>query len=352
MTKKIRIKDIAEMADVSPGTVDRILHNRGNVSAEARTAVEKVLKQVNYKPNIHISALSLKKRYTIVATIPQFQKGEYWEITQRGILRAIKEYENVKIKCVFCCYDQYDINSCRKTFEEVLGLRPDGVIIGPTFTDETIEFASQLKELEIPFVYVDSTIDGTMPIASFSSDQFRCGYLSSKMITSITPSDSEYVVFQAVRIGDGSSITSLQRKAGFLEYCRECGKDKYVHSLNFSVMEPERNKELINDFFTKHPNARGVVVLNSKGDIVADYINKNGLGNKIKLVCIDLTDNNIEKVKTGEIDFIIAQRPQQQGFIALETLIQFLIYRNPVMTNNYLPLDIVTKENLDFYSDF
>jgi LacI family transcriptional regulator len=45
MQWKIRIKDIAEMAGVSPGTVDRILHNRGNVSEPARIAVEEVLKR-------------------------------------------------------------------------------------------------------------------------------------------------------------------------------------------------------------------------------------------------------------------------------------------------------------------
>ena len=36
MTEKIRIKDIAERAGVSVGTVDRVLHDRPNVSAPAR----------------------------------------------------------------------------------------------------------------------------------------------------------------------------------------------------------------------------------------------------------------------------------------------------------------------------
>ena len=68
MQRKARIKDIAEMAGVSSGTVDRILHNRGNVSESARKAVEEVLKKVNYKPNIHISGLSLKRKYKVVIT--------------------------------------------------------------------------------------------------------------------------------------------------------------------------------------------------------------------------------------------------------------------------------------------
>ena len=76
MKKRIRIKDIAAQAGVSSGTVDRILHNRGNVSDKARIAVEKVLKQVGYKPNIHLSGLSLKKTYEIVITTPHASRGE------------------------------------------------------------------------------------------------------------------------------------------------------------------------------------------------------------------------------------------------------------------------------------
>ena len=34
---KIRIKDVAKLAGVSVGTVDRVLHNRPNVSEEAYT---------------------------------------------------------------------------------------------------------------------------------------------------------------------------------------------------------------------------------------------------------------------------------------------------------------------------
>ena len=47
MSSKIRIKDIAKMAGVSVGTVDRVLHGRPNISKIAREKVEKVLAQIN-----------------------------------------------------------------------------------------------------------------------------------------------------------------------------------------------------------------------------------------------------------------------------------------------------------------
>ena len=50
---KYRISDIAAIAGVSSGTVDRILHNRGGVSPESRKKVEDVLQQINYVCKIH-----------------------------------------------------------------------------------------------------------------------------------------------------------------------------------------------------------------------------------------------------------------------------------------------------------
>ena len=64
MTEKIRIKDIAERAGVSVGTVDRVIHKRPNVSVDALQKVEKALKEMNYQPNVYASALAYNKSYT------------------------------------------------------------------------------------------------------------------------------------------------------------------------------------------------------------------------------------------------------------------------------------------------
>lgn len=50
MMDRIRIKDIAKMADVSVGTVDRVIHGRSGVSEASRKRVEEILKQLDYHP--------------------------------------------------------------------------------------------------------------------------------------------------------------------------------------------------------------------------------------------------------------------------------------------------------------
>ena len=69
-SQKIRIKDIAILAGVSEGTVDRVLHNRGDVSEKSRKAVNKVLEEMHYTPNIFARSLASKKHYRFVCMIP------------------------------------------------------------------------------------------------------------------------------------------------------------------------------------------------------------------------------------------------------------------------------------------
>lgn len=56
----IRIVDIAKMAGVSVGTVDRVIHNRGRVSEENRKKVQAILEMVHYQPNLMARSLALK----------------------------------------------------------------------------------------------------------------------------------------------------------------------------------------------------------------------------------------------------------------------------------------------------
>ncbi|MCL2651600.1 MAG: LacI family DNA-binding transcriptional regulator [Candidatus Azobacteroides sp.] len=351
MSKKIRIKDIAELAGVSAGTVDRVLHNRGNVSNSSKDAIESALEKMKYKPNIHVSALTLKKRYNFVITIPQYSKGQYWESFVKGVQKALDKYEGLEVSIRYCFYNQFDLFSCRKAFEEVINCKADAVIIGPTFRDETIYLANQLSDMNIPYIYVDSMIEGTSPLAFFIADPHICGYLMCKLVTHITPKDSGIALFQAMRVGDESANTTILRKAGFMSYYNEYELSNKLHKVPYSAVNTEQNDELIGDFFQKNPDVKGAVVLNSRGNIIADYFRKENIKG-VKFICIDLTETNIKALKDNYIHFIMGQRPDQQGYMALEAFFQYLIYGKKVKFDNYMPIDIITKENVDLFINF
>ncbi len=64
------IKDIAEKAGLSIGTVSRIFNNRGYISAEAKEKVEKAMKELNYQPNALARSLSKSSSDVIGVIVP------------------------------------------------------------------------------------------------------------------------------------------------------------------------------------------------------------------------------------------------------------------------------------------
>ena len=58
----VTINDIAKKANVSRGTVDKILHNRPGVSDEIRANVMRIASELGYKPNVVGKALSHQKK--------------------------------------------------------------------------------------------------------------------------------------------------------------------------------------------------------------------------------------------------------------------------------------------------
>ena len=58
----ITIKEIADIADVSRGTVDRVINNRGGVDKKTEEKIRKIIDTSGYIPNAAGRNLALKKK--------------------------------------------------------------------------------------------------------------------------------------------------------------------------------------------------------------------------------------------------------------------------------------------------
>lgn len=351
MAKQVKIKEIAEMAGVSAGTVDRVLHKRGKVSQASLEAVERVLEEVGYRYNIHTSAISFRKTFNIAITIPNVNDGEYWDYIKKGIEHAIYEYFDIKLKCNFYYYDQFNSESCTEAYNNVLESKPDAVIIGPTFIEETQKLCCELDEKTIPYIYVDSGIEDTNPVATFTTDQHACGMLAAKLLHMSIPQESSVTILEAERVGNRSANNSISRKAGFKAYMEAIGQDTKINYSSYVIGSHEQTKRRIEKLLVEHNDLKGISVLNSRGYVIAEILQELGRQD-IKLISFDLTESNIKELEEGHITALLCQRPEQQGFNAVKTLISYLLYKNIDNQTRYImPIDVIFKENLPFYKE-
>ena len=349
MAKQATITEIAKRAGVSIGTVDRVLHNRGGVSQKSREKIQAILSEVGYRINMHTSAVALRKEFNIVLSVPQAEPGEYWHSLMDGVRQATDEYSDIHIICTTLPYDQFDPGSCREAFSKVMEAKPDAVILGPTFDVETHKLCASLDAAHIPYVFVDTTFADLNPLAAFTADQPAGGSLVGRILLSTVPADKK-IALMLSRHGAGEKAHNAeQRREGLVNYFSELGQSGRLLEAGFNLHDASLRHPQMREFFRANPDIGGVCVLNSRGYAVADFLQKEGLRG-IRVVAFDLTERNMECLKNGSIAALVCQRPERQGFQAVITLLEYLLYRRARHTEQQLmPLDIVLKENLPYY---
>ncbi len=342
-----RIKDIAKLAGVSAGTVDRVLHGRGKVSEKSAAKVKEAMEQIEYQPNVYASALAMRKQLHYICVLPAHEAGDYWEMVDRGIKRAGKEFQPMHVKITYLYYDQFDRYVCQAVFEQVAGMEADAVLFAPFFREESEVLIAKLEEKGTPYVFLDSKIEGASPLAYFGQDSFRSGAVAARLLLMGLKSDTTVAMFHFIRTGNQGANQTTERKKGFLDYLARHYPDCRCYPVELHATDHEENRMKLEEAFAQHPETSGAVVFNSLTYKVVDYIEQ-VQHPAIKIIGYDLLEKNRACLQNGQVSFLIAQRPEQQGYLAVKSLSEHLLFNKEVRQMNYMAIDVVMEENLLF----
>jgi LacI family transcriptional regulator len=229
----------------------------------------------------------------------------------------------------------------------VLNLNPDGVLLAPIFKNESVAFCKRLAKEKIPFVFVDGFIENTDFLAYIGEDTFQSGRVAGQLIDMVTPVKSDILVVSIAR-----NLTNVHhlnnRTKGFMSYFMKSGINK---GKKISVNIPDPSSESIKNAFKKalsdNPDLGAIFITGSRSYMIASYLEEAGL-NSINLIGYDLLDTNVKYLRKGITKFLIGQRPEEQTYKGIKKLFEFLSLHKIPDRTEYLPVDIVTSENVEF----
>lgn len=349
MNERIRIKDIAKQSGVSVGTVDRVLHNRPNVSKAARDKVEAVLKSINYQPNMYASALAYNKSYTFYCIIPKHESEAYWEEIEEGAAKACEARRDFHIDARMIYYKRFEKETFIKAYNECLACNPNGVIVVPSDLDITKNFTDRMHELGIPFVLLDSYMPDLKPLSFFGQDSFCSGYFAAKMLMLIASAETEIMLMKQTKNGKVASKQQDNREVGFRHYMHDHFPQIIITELDLSL---EGNKKdfdgILEKFFTSHPNLHHCITFCSKAHIVGEFLLRTNRRD-IQIMGYDMVERNAKCLRLGSISFLIAQHAFMQGYNCVDTLFKAIVLKKKVSPVNYMPIELLSRENVDFY---
>ena len=344
----IRIKDIAQLAGVSPGTVDRVIHNRADVSEETRKKVQYFLNKSDYQPDIVARALTSKKIYLFSVIMPVSADGnDFWQAPRAGIDKAFGEIERFGVKINPYLFNQFDRNSFATKAHELLADHPDGILFAPVFLEDSIKFIKECQLRRIPVALFNSNIEEAEVNSYIGQNAVQSGYLAASLLHYGLRSPSDVLIINLAARKDNYNHI-IRRETGFRKYFEEHPDSGInLHSVDINYSSDEKLFDELNGSFSKL-QVKGVFVTNSRVYKIADYFRLNNIKG-IHLIGYDLLSVNVKALKNNIIDFLISQRPEEQAYKGIITLFNLVILKKNSELVQYMPIDIISKENIDFY---
>ncbi|NLY07831.1 MAG: substrate-binding domain-containing protein [Spirochaetales bacterium] len=328
------IKEIAEMADVSIGTVDRALHHRSGVNKETEKKILEIVDKYGYQANPFARNLKLGKQYHLAILLPDFKsESMYWTLVSNGITKAEKELSSLSVTIDYYNFDRDSEKDFESKVEEMLASEPDGLLLAPV-GEQQMKYLLNHKTLP-PICMIDSAYPGFSPVSIIAQNPFRGGMIAGKMIHLLAGKNGSFLCVQV----HPNAYNSSERAHGFHEEIK-----KWPGNTVFD--EIVRDFGNLEEMLGRYPDILGVFITNSSTNMIGSCLQKMGRKDRTMVVGYDLVKKNKLGLEDGTIDCIISQRPSYQGYTGVYQLYKKVVLMQTPEENVEIPIDIFFRENL------
>jgi len=348
LNKMITIKDIAEIGNVSVGTVDRVIHNREGVSEKTRERIQNILTEHNFKINMVARSLAMKKKYNLSVLMPKYDKDKlFWKSPLMGVSKASEEVLNYGVEVNHFSFNQLEKESYLREFKKLIKGNPAAVIFTPIFIKETRLMVLELEKKGIPYLFFNIDVEGFNNLSFIGQDAYNSGYLAGKLMHLSTGDNATYLI---THIKTKQYINNVLEKriCGFTQYFENNNIPFEIVPLEFKDLEVlDDVKSKLLDVFKNSKQINGVFVPSSRISTISKCINSE-FSKGMRFIGFDTTPQNIQCLKENNVTFLISQKSFNQGFKSVKIMADYLIQNLIPQQKVFSPIEIITKENLEF----
>ncbi len=342
----ITIKDIAKMAGVSRGTVDRVLHNRSGVSEKSRKRVLQVIEETGFSPNKTASALAKSAEERKIALVYPKWGGYAGKFIDAAFSRAQSEMAPTGVKIIDKTFDAFNQTECVVVLEELLQTDICALAIMVSDIPEVREALNKFAQRDIPVVTFNTDVN-CIRCCYVGEDSEKSGRVAAEILSKfMRPNDHILIVSGSV-----SDTGQRKRLEGFVRVMQDKGIniDERGHIVYTNINEELTYKKVYNEV-KENPQIECIYISHRNARACCDALDALGLGKKKRIVGHDVSENKKQLLKDGRIDFTIDQKFYDQTYRALCVLQDIVIYNEyPENEFEITRSSIVNAENIDEY---
>ncbi|MGA2077695.1 MAG: LacI family DNA-binding transcriptional regulator [Terriglobia bacterium] len=343
---KLGIPQIAKLADVSIGTVDRALHARKGVSEETRQRVLQIAKHAGYTPNLAARTLSVgRANAEIGACIPR-EPHFFYDQLRDGILDEGRRFESQGVEVLYRPVDRLGVGEYERV-REVLKTDIDALIITPGDPRCMGPLINEAEKRNIRVVCVVSDAPDSLRSSAVCVDPDLAGRLAAELTARfVAPGAKAAVITGFLQTEQHRNLTEGFCR-GFPEYC-EGGQ--VIEVLEGHEDDDETFQKCL-DLLERCPDIASVYVNIGICLPVCYALRACGLAGKVRLVATDLFEEIVPFFKKQTIHAAIYQRPYVQGQTAVRLITEHALHGRPIPSHYHLSPTIVMRSNLYLFRE-
>jgi LacI family transcriptional regulator len=339
----VTIRQIAEKAGVSRGTVDRVLNGRPGVKPDVRDRIVAIAEELNYVPNVAAKALAYSKKPVLFGIIMPPEDIHFFDEIRSGIYAAADELKDLGIRLDFHYVDNKRPEEGAAAIRKLVEEGANGIMFSVMDDDLIREEINKASDQGVPIVTFNSDVENSRRICFVGQDLYKSGKVAAGLMMRVLPSDAQVLVLT----GNLKFHAHRARVQGFQETLTESGSRleivKVLEGYDRYLDASSQLHQGLND----HPDLAGIYMATGPIEACLEVIKHHGKEGRIRIICNDLLPKVEQGLRDNIIDFTIVQNPQQQGYRSLRILYDLIFSgKRPEHEYNYTETHIYIPESL------
>jgi LacI family transcriptional regulator len=344
--RSIGIHEIAKLAGVSIGTVDRALHGRARIKASTQKRVLDVAKNLGYRPNPAARALAVGRATIRIGVCLPRESRQFYDQIRLGLISEARRYEHLGVQFIYRPTERLGERETEKV-RTLLESDVQALIIVPGDHKRLTAPINEAEEKNIRVVCIATDAPSSKRSTVICVEPELNGRLAGEFMGRIVRAKSRI----AIVTGMLQTVDHCKKVEGFSEvFPQVCPGGRVAEVLEGHEDENEtfiKCQELLR----RSEGLAGIYVSTANCLPVCRALNSRRLKGQIKLVTTDLFEEMVPYFKNGAIIASIYQRPHFQGQSAIRLIVDHAINGRPIPRTYYLNPSIVMQSNLHMFRE-
>lgn len=337
---------IADIAQVSRGTVDRALHGRGGINEATRQRILEIARQIGYKPNLAARALSANRATAKIGVCIPREIHFFYDQLWNGVLEEAERVSQSGVEFINRPIQNLGEGDA-KAFRELMASRVDGIIITAGNPKDLKPLIDKAENKGIRVVCVDTDASESRRSSVVYVEPYLSGCVAGELLGKIVPPGSKVAVVAGMLMAEDHR----KKAEGFSEtFSKHCLGGQIAAVIEGHEDEEESFQKTLG-LLRRIPELAGIYVNTVNCLPVCRALEAGNLEGKVKLITTDLFVEMSHYFKKGTIAASIYHQPHRQGQIAVRLMADHLISRVKFPPRVCLSPAVVMLSNLHLFRE-